>query len=76
MPIGPYPDFAACVSAQKRRGKSDVSAHKICGYLEQRVKHKNMSTSEFEESLTLFERLYPDDDGFAVDAAILKAEHP
>lgn len=38
MPIGPYKDFDACVSAQKRKGKSDESAKKICGAIEQRAK--------------------------------------
>lgn len=75
MPIGPYPDFAACVAAQKKRGKSDESAHKICGYLEQKAKHKHMSTSEQElgEALTLMEQVYTDET-LIVDSAILMLE--
>ena len=34
MPIGPYPDFATCVAAQKKKGKDDNAAKKICGFLE------------------------------------------
>lgn len=75
MPIGPYPDFAACVAAQKRRGKSDESAHKICGYLEQKAKHKNMSTDTLEQNLTMFEVLYTDEQ-LVVDAALLASENP
>lgn len=73
MPIGPYPDFAACVAAQKRRGKSDESAHKICGYLEQKAKHKKMSTVDLEESLTMFEQIYPTDDQLVIESAVLRA---
>src|SRR6185312_4835690 len=35
MPIGPYKDFQACVSAQVNKGKSEESAKKICGALEE-----------------------------------------
>lgn len=75
MPIGPYADFAACVAAQKKRGKSDDSAHKICGYLEQKAKHKHMSTSEkeFEEAQKLLEQVYTDET-LIVDGAILMLE--
>ena len=38
MPIGPYKNFASCVAAQKKKGKSDESAKKICGFLEKRAK--------------------------------------
>src|SRR6266498_382253 len=38
MPIGGYPDFGTCVAAQKKKGKSDESAKKICGFLEQQAK--------------------------------------
>lgn len=54
MPIGPYPDFAACVAAQKKKGKSDEAAHKICGYIEHKVKEgKKMSSSDIEDILEL-----------------------
>jgi len=38
MPIGPYKDFGACVVAQKKKGRSDESAKKICGEIEKRTK--------------------------------------
>lgn len=34
MPVGPYETFGQCVGAQKRKGKSDESARKICGAME------------------------------------------
>jgi len=37
MPLGDYPNFAACVADQKKKGKSEKSAQKICGYLEQKL---------------------------------------
>lgn len=75
MPIGPYADFATCVAAQKRRGKSDLSARKICGSIEQKTKHKHMSASEkeFEEAQTLLEQVYTDDD-LIVDGTVLMLE--
>jgi hypothetical protein len=74
MPIGPYPDFAACVTAQRKRGKSDIAARKICGTIEQNVKHhKEMSTEQFEESLAMFEELYPDDEQLSTESALLRA---
>ena len=36
MPIGPYKNFAACVAAQRRKGKSEEAAKKICGEIEKR----------------------------------------
>jgi hypothetical protein len=62
MPIGPYPDFAACVAAQKKRGKSDEAAHKICGYIEHQVKKahekKNMASTEGETARMLLSQGY------------------
>lgn len=42
MPLagGKYKSFDSCVAAQKRKGKSDKSARKICGELEQQAKKK------------------------------------
>jgi len=40
MPIGPYENFGECVAAQKKKGKSDESARKICGAMEQKMKQK------------------------------------
>ncbi len=38
--MGPYSDFAACVTAQKNKGHSDDSAHRICGEIKKRVGDK------------------------------------
>uniref|UniRef100_A0A6M3L8F9 Capsid protein n=1 Tax=viral metagenome TaxID=1070528 RepID=A0A6M3L8F9_9ZZZZ len=48
MPIGPYKDFGACVAAQKKKGKSDESARKICGHIEKmsKGKEKTIKTSK------------------------------
>jgi len=40
MPLGPYKTFAQCVAAQKKKGKSEASARKICGEIEKRSKKK------------------------------------
>lgn len=37
MPLGQYPDFAACVAAQQAKGTSEESARKICGAIQARV---------------------------------------
>lgn len=46
MPIGPYKNFASCVAAQKRKGKSEESARKICGEIEQRSKKNDKEKGE------------------------------
>ena len=38
MPVGPYKTFGQCVGAQRRMGKSEDSARKICGRIEQLTK--------------------------------------
>ena len=38
MPVGNYKTFGTCVAAQKRKGKSDEAARKICGSIEQKSK--------------------------------------
>lgn len=38
MPIGRYATFGECVSAQRRKGKSKISAQKICGFIEKQTK--------------------------------------
>lgn len=45
MPFAGYANFEACVVAQKGKGHSDESAHKICGYLKAKTE-KNMDTQE------------------------------
>ncbi len=54
MPIGPFKDFADCVGAQKRKGKSDESARKICGALE-KVSKKNKELKFFPSNIVLKE---------------------
>lgn len=34
MPVGPYPTFAVCVASQRRRGKGEEAARRICGAIE------------------------------------------
>ena len=41
MPIGPYNNWADCISDQKRKGASDLKARRICGYIEKLAKEKN-----------------------------------
>lgn len=38
MPVGPYPTFDACVTAQKKKGYSDEVARKVCGKIEKNMK--------------------------------------
>lgn len=38
MPLGPYPDWDACIKDQKDMGHSDEGAARICGYIEKRTK--------------------------------------
>jgi len=40
MPVGPYKTFAACVAAQRRKGRSETSARKICGAIEKKSRKK------------------------------------
>lgn len=49
MPFAGYKNFAACVAAQKKKGKSDKSAKKICGYLKNKTEGKDLSTEEIEQ---------------------------
>lgn len=42
MPLGnKYKTFARCVAAQKRKGKSEQSARRICGHIEKMTKKNN-----------------------------------
>jgi hypothetical protein len=43
MPVGPYKTFDSCVAAQKRKGKSNESARKICGEIEKRSNQSKKS---------------------------------
>ena len=40
MPLGPFKTFGECVGAQKKKGKNDSSARKICGQIEKNVTQK------------------------------------
>lgn len=42
MPLGPYKTFGECVGAQKKKGKSDLSARKICGQIEKQAESSNV----------------------------------
>jgi hypothetical protein len=46
LPIGPYKDFDDCVKAQLKKGKSEESAKKICGALEQRTSESDKGFCE------------------------------
>lgn len=51
MPLGPYPDWKTCLSAQRRKGKSPESARKICGALEQRSKNASLVPNHLKPAL-------------------------
>ena len=40
MPVGPYKTFGECVGAQKREGKDDLSARRICGQIEKNTQQE------------------------------------
>ena len=48
MPFSGYKNFQACVTAQKKKGKSDESARKICGYLQKKAEGLNRELTEEE----------------------------
>lgn len=54
MPFAGFKDFAACTSAQIRRGKSPESAKKICGALQAKAegKTKNAAASQVPATFT------------------------
>jgi len=49
MPIGPYKDFATCVAAQRRKGKSLDSARRICGEIEKRTRQGSSSKMDIKQ---------------------------
>lgn len=51
MPVGPYATFGACVAAQKRKGRSDESARKICGKIEQNERQARNANQQLPASL-------------------------
>jgi len=52
MPMGPYEDFAACVTDQKNKGHGDESAHKICGYIKAKTESlmKQLKESDYSQT--------------------------
>ena len=51
MPFAGYKNFQACITAQKKKGKSDESARKICGYLQKKAEG-SMTEKEFTQKMT------------------------
>ena len=51
MPLGPYKDWSSCISAQRKKGHSEESAKKICGYLEKKSKGE-ITENEYARILT------------------------
>ena len=43
MPVGPFKDFKACVSAQEDKGLSKNAAQKVCGEIEKRTRGNQMA---------------------------------
>jgi hypothetical protein len=41
MPLGPYETWDECIEAQKRKGRSDKSARRICGHIEKMTKKEH-----------------------------------
>jgi hypothetical protein len=50
MPLGKYKTFGECVGAQKRDGKSDLSARKICGQIEKNTEKTAESNVRYEDN--------------------------
>jgi len=46
MPFAGYKTFSECVAAQKRKGKSDESARKICGALQKKAEGQETSEED------------------------------
>lgn len=46
MPFAGYKDFNTCVAAQKKKGKSDDSAKKICGAIKKKAEGQELSQEE------------------------------
>jgi hypothetical protein len=50
MPLGKYKTFGECVGAQKRDGKDDLSARKICGQIEKNTEKTAESNVRYEDN--------------------------
>jgi hypothetical protein len=66
MPLGPYKTFGECVGAQKREGKDDLSARKICGELEKKTQEGSPQQREAGSNVK-----YEDDNGHLYIKAFL-----
>ena len=53
MPVGPYATFGECVASQRRRGRSEESARRICGAIESE-QEQQMSKDRFGAVRELF----------------------
>lgn len=54
MPIGPYPNWAACHRAQVAKGHSPESADRICGFIEKRTKGNTLELTAAEALYLLY----------------------
>lgn len=68
MPLGPYKTFGECVGAQKREGKDDLSARRICGELEKKTQQQQEGLQRREASANV---KYEDDNGHLYIKAFL-----
>ena len=59
MPLGPYSSFSECVGAQKRKGKSDESARKICGAMQTRIEGGSSSQKQRSASQGAMSSSFP-----------------
>ncbi len=62
MPMGSYANFNECLAAQKKKGRGDKSAHKICGAIYQategrRKKRAKKELRDMDNSLAEIEQL-------------------
>jgi hypothetical protein len=67
MPLGPFKTFGECVGAQKREGKNDLSARRICGELEK----KTQQSEGFPQREAGSNVKYEDDNGHLYIKAFL-----
>lgn len=64
MPLGPYKTFDQCVLAQKKKGKDDLSARKICGQIEKNVREASSNVKYEDKSGHLYIK------AFLLDASV------
>ena len=49
MPVGPFATFGDCVAAQRRKGRSEESARRICGFIEAQTRKHGMKKFEISK---------------------------